>query len=194
MSVSSRAMVAARVGGRSRVASARSLNVSCCSRYRLRVAAGLMVCLPIHAGRGRLASRRRHHGVVGRPPRQGSRPVGSRQGRAPEERSRCCIPAVGCNWPVIDLGRRPGDGVVSLQRGGYADPGCINVSEWIPAGDEDLGAKPKRWLADPDTRVRWLMKDATFNEPVGEPRYRKGDDAMLGLSALPHPSLRWICD
>ncbi len=52
----------------------------------------------------------------------------------------------------------------------------IDVSEWLVSGEEDLGTKPKRWLVNPDTNERWLMKDATFSKPLAGSRYRKGDD------------------
>ena len=52
----------------------------------------------------------------------------------------------------------------------------IDVSEWALSGDEVLGTKPKRWLVEPDTEERWLMKDATFSTPRHGSKYRKGDD------------------
>ncbi|MCY4134892.1 MAG: HipA domain-containing protein [bacterium] len=52
----------------------------------------------------------------------------------------------------------------------------LDVSDWPRSGREELGTKPKRWLTNPDTQERWLMKYATFNEPHGSPGYRKGDD------------------
>ena len=69
----------------------------------------------------------------------------------------------------------------------------IDVSEWALSGEEVLGTKPKRWLVEPDTEERWLMKDATFSTPRHGSKYRKGDDwaeriaygvaDVLGLSA-----------
>lgn len=56
---------------------------------------------------------------------------------------------------------------------GYAE---IDVSEWSMYGEEDLGTKPKRWLVNPETEERWLMKDATFSEGLDGNKYRKGDD------------------
>lgn len=52
----------------------------------------------------------------------------------------------------------------------------IDVSERELSGDEPLGTKPKRWLVNPATGERWLMKDATFNRLADGSEYRKGDD------------------
>ncbi|MDE0066448.1 MAG: hypothetical protein OXN44_06210 [Acidimicrobiaceae bacterium] len=52
----------------------------------------------------------------------------------------------------------------------------IDISEWQVSGEEDLGTKPKRWLINPETEERWLMKDATFSHASDGTTYRKGDD------------------
>ena len=52
----------------------------------------------------------------------------------------------------------------------------IDVSDWPVSGEEVLGTKPKRWLLNPKTRERWLMKDATSSEGLDGAKYRKGDD------------------
>ena len=52
----------------------------------------------------------------------------------------------------------------------------IDVSEWALSGEEVLGTKPKRWLIEPDTEKRRLMKDATFSTLRDGSTYRKGDD------------------
>lgn len=51
----------------------------------------------------------------------------------------------------------------------------LNVSDWEPAGDEQLGTKPKQWLWD-DADQLWLWKEATFNRDREGRSYRKGDD------------------
>jgi hypothetical protein len=52
----------------------------------------------------------------------------------------------------------------------------VDVSDWPPAGEEQLGTKPKQWLSDPDTGERWLWKESTWNRTPDGVRYRKGDD------------------
>ncbi|MEZ5374377.1 MAG: HipA domain-containing protein [Microthrixaceae bacterium] len=52
----------------------------------------------------------------------------------------------------------------------------INVGGWTNAHEEPLGTKPKRWLRDPATKARWLMKDVTFNRRADGTLYAKGDD------------------
>ena len=59
----------------------------------------------------------------------------------------------------------------------------FDVTGWVPDGVEVLGTKPKRWLKDPGSGLRWLMKDTTFNtnvvatsDEMPKARYRKGDD------------------
>ena len=52
----------------------------------------------------------------------------------------------------------------------------VNVTDWPVVGDEALGTKPKRWLMDPRTGNRWLMKDCTYNRRSDGTMYRKGDD------------------
>lgn len=52
----------------------------------------------------------------------------------------------------------------------------IDVSDWPVSGEEVLGTKPKRWLVNPKTEERWLMKDATSSEGLDGVKYRKGDD------------------
>ena len=53
----------------------------------------------------------------------------------------------------------------------------IDVSDWpLSTGEETLGTKPKRWLSDPETAERWLMKDVTFSERNDGTSYLKGDD------------------
>ena len=72
----------------------------------------------------------------------------------------------------------------------------IDVSGWTPYGEEFLGTKPKQWLIHPVTGEHWLMKEATFNTPRGEPEYRKGDDwaeriacGVAGILGLPVPEV-----
>jgi len=70
-----------------------------------------------------------------------------------------------------------------------------DVSKWLRFEEEELGTKPKRWLVDPATEERWLMKYATFSRPRNGPEYRKGDDwaeqiacgvaRVLGIPAAP---------
>ena len=52
----------------------------------------------------------------------------------------------------------------------------VDVSTWLPAGSESVGTKPKRWLRDPESDIRWLMKDATHNSRADGTSSRKGDD------------------
>ena len=52
----------------------------------------------------------------------------------------------------------------------------IDVSDWLIAGDETLGTKPKKWLRHPDTGERWLMKYVTGNRNADGSEYPKGDD------------------
>lgn len=52
----------------------------------------------------------------------------------------------------------------------------VDVRSWVPAHEETLGTKPKRWLQDPSTGQYWLMKDVTFNRRSDGSRYAKGDD------------------
>ncbi len=52
----------------------------------------------------------------------------------------------------------------------------VDVTDWELSGDEQMGTKPKRWLIEPGTDWRWLLKEATFNLPSQGPAYRKGDD------------------
>ena len=52
----------------------------------------------------------------------------------------------------------------------------VDVSDWLPAGTESVGTKPKRWLRDPESDIRWLMKDATHNTRADGTSSRKGDD------------------
>ena len=52
----------------------------------------------------------------------------------------------------------------------------LDVSDWPRSGREELGTKPKRWLTNPNSQERWLMKYATFNELQDNLGYRKGDD------------------
>ena len=52
----------------------------------------------------------------------------------------------------------------------------IDVSAWLPVGQEHLGTKPKRWLRDPESKEHWLMKDATYNARADGTTYRTGDD------------------
>ncbi len=56
------------------------------------------------------------------------------------------------------------------------DVEIIDVSAWVPAHEETLGTKPKRWLQNPSTDVYWLMKDTTFNRRKDGSLYPKGDD------------------
>lgn len=52
----------------------------------------------------------------------------------------------------------------------------IDVTAWPLERSESLGTKPKRWLRDPETRQRWLMKDTTYNTSADGRRSPKGDD------------------
>lgn len=52
----------------------------------------------------------------------------------------------------------------------------IDVTGWPLERSESLGTKPKRWLRDPETRQRWLMKDTTYNTSADGRRSPKGDD------------------
>ena len=52
----------------------------------------------------------------------------------------------------------------------------IDVTDWPLNRSEPLGTKPKRWLRDPRSGTRWLMKDATYNPRADGTTYRKGDD------------------
>ncbi len=52
----------------------------------------------------------------------------------------------------------------------------IDVTSWLPDGSEKLGTHPKRWLRDPDSEIRWLMKDTTSSKASDGSTYRKGDD------------------
>lgn len=52
----------------------------------------------------------------------------------------------------------------------------IDVTDWPVVGDESRGTKPKRWLRNPETGCRWLMKDTTENVYGDGTRHRKGDD------------------
>ncbi len=67
-----------------------------------------------------------------------------------------------------------------IERDQFAE---IDVSSWLPAHEEMLGTKPKRWLQDPDTDTFWLMKDQTFNDRKDGSRYPKGDDWAELLAA-----------
>ena len=52
----------------------------------------------------------------------------------------------------------------------------VDVTGWSMDGPESVGTKPKRWLQDPESGQRWLMKDATYSAQADGTRYRKGDD------------------
>lgn len=52
----------------------------------------------------------------------------------------------------------------------------LDVSSWPPAREEQLGTKPKQWLAHPDSGELWLWKESTWNPSKGGGLYRKGDD------------------
>ncbi|HMG42441.1 MAG TPA: HipA domain-containing protein [Acidimicrobiales bacterium] len=52
----------------------------------------------------------------------------------------------------------------------------IDVSGWPPAREEQLGTKPKQWLARPSDGGLWLWKESTWNVGKGGDPYRKGDD------------------
>lgn len=52
----------------------------------------------------------------------------------------------------------------------------IDVSGWLNAGDETLGTKPKKWLKDPTSGERWLIKYVTENRNADGSLYPKGDD------------------
>lgn len=51
----------------------------------------------------------------------------------------------------------------------------IDVSDWLPAGPEQLGTKPKQWLVGDDGEL-WLWKESTYNIGSDGVPYRKGDD------------------
>ena len=77
----------------------------------------------------------------------------------------------------------------------------IDVSRWELSGEKELGTKPKRWRIEPNTRERWLMKDATFNTAKGGPKYRKGDDwaerisyGVAGALSLPAAKVELAVD
>ncbi len=77
----------------------------------------------------------------------------------------------------------------------HIDDQETDVSKWLRFEEEELGTKPKRWLVNPATEERWLMKYATFSRPRDGPEYRKGDDwaeriaygvaRVLGIPAAP---------
>lgn len=52
----------------------------------------------------------------------------------------------------------------------------LDVTDWPPARDEQLGTKPKQWLAHPDSGELWLWKASTSNVRKGGTPYLKGDD------------------
>jgi len=56
-----------------------------------------------------------------------------------------------------------------------AEYAVIDVSDWPAAGEEQLGTKPKQWIARTETDL-WLWKAATFNRRPDGSDYRKGDD------------------
>lgn len=52
----------------------------------------------------------------------------------------------------------------------------LDVTSWEPAGEEQIGSKPKWWLRHPSTDEQWLWKESTWNLDASGRRYRKGDD------------------
>ena len=62
---------------------------------------------------------------------------------------------------------------VSAEANSYPE---IDVTGWRSAGEEQLGTKPKRWLAHPETGDRWLLKYVTYSTGADGFRYQKGDD------------------
>ncbi len=52
----------------------------------------------------------------------------------------------------------------------------LDVTSWEPAGDEQIGSKPKQWLWHPNTDERWLWKESTWNVGADGLAYLKGDD------------------
>lgn len=79
---------------------------------------------------------------------------------------------------------------VSAEAGSYRE---IDVTGWLSAGEEQLGTKPKRWIAHPATGDRWLLKYVTYSTGADGFSYQKGDDwaervasgvaAVLGVTA-----------
>jgi len=52
----------------------------------------------------------------------------------------------------------------------------IDATDWEPAGAEQIGSKPKQWLFEPGSSLRWLWKARTFNLARDVGNYPKGDD------------------
>ncbi len=51
----------------------------------------------------------------------------------------------------------------------------LDVTDWVPAGEEYLGTKPKQWLAGPDGSL-WLWKESTVHHDLRHGSFRRGDD------------------
>lgn len=51
----------------------------------------------------------------------------------------------------------------------------VDVTDWLAAGIEQLGTKPKHWREDPDGAT-WLFKEVTWNRRADGSSYAKGDD------------------
>lgn len=51
----------------------------------------------------------------------------------------------------------------------------VDVTDWIAAGIEQLGTKPKHWREDPEGAT-WLFKEVTWNRRADGSTYAKGDD------------------
>lgn len=72
----------------------------------------------------------------------------------------------------------------------------VDVTSWLPAGEEPRGTKAKLWLFEDGAGEdrRWLWKAATFATARGGDAYRKGDDwaekvaaELAKLLGLPAP-------
>jgi hypothetical protein len=51
----------------------------------------------------------------------------------------------------------------------------VEVTEWEPSDEEQLGTKPKQWLRDPGGAL-WLWKESTTQRDRRHGAFRKGDD------------------
>lgn len=51
----------------------------------------------------------------------------------------------------------------------------VDVTDWLAAGIEQLGTKPKHWREDP-AGTTWLFKEVTWNRRADGSTYAKGDD------------------
>lgn len=60
----------------------------------------------------------------------------------------------------------------------------VDVSAWPPAGEEQVGTKPKQWLFEDDTAGRWLWKAVTSGTDKTGKSFLKGDDWAEYLASL----------